>query len=431
MIHCLRVILVASLTSCAALLTPLFAENFAAWRGPDGQGNSGEKNLPVKWSTTENVRWKVALPDEGNSSPMVWGDKVFLTQAADKKDWPPKGGSASAYKRATMCFQRGDGKLLWNKEVIYKEIEFTHPTNPYCSASPVVDAERVIVSHGSAGMFCYDHDGKELWKYDLGKLEHIWGNASSPILYGDLCILWAGPGDRQFLLAVNKKTGVKVWEKDIPGGADGIKNKNWFGSWSTPIIVKVDGHDEMVVGVPKQLKGYDPATGTELWSCDGLGNLVYTSPAFGNGVFVQMSGFHGPALAVRAGGKGDITKTHRLWHHAQKVPQRIGSPVIVGPHVYIVNADGTAQCFELETGKDVWEKERIPGSTWSSLIHADGKFYINTMNGDTVVLAANPKFQILARNSLNETNLSTVAISNGEIFIRTYKHLWCIGEKKQ
>lgn len=416
------------------LAMPLLADNWPNWRGHDGQGHCNEKNLPVKWSAKENVRWKVPMPDEGNSSPVIWGERIFVTQASEKKDWPPKGGNggaASAYKRALLCFQRSDGKPLWTREATYKEIEYTHPTNPYCSASPAVDAERVIVSHGSAGMFCYDHDGKELWKYDLGKLEHIWGNASSPILYGDLAILWAGPGDRQFLLAVNKKNGTKVWEKEIAGGSDGIKNKSWLGSWSTPIIVKVDGQDEMVVGVPKQLKSFDPKTGNELWSCDGLGPLVYTSPVYGNGVFVQMSGFHGPAMAVKSGGRGDITKTHRLWHQAQKVPQRIGSPVVVGPHVYIVNAEGTAQCLELETGKDLWDKERIPGQTWSSLIHADGKFYLNTMGGDTMVLAANPKFEILARNSLGERNLSTIAISNGELFIRTYKHLWCIAEKKQ
>src|SRR5262249_17079464 len=199
----------------------------------------------------------------------------------DKTLWPPRGGNggpAIARKRSLLCLARADGKLLWEKTVIYEKEESTHPTNPFCSASAATDGERVVVSFGSAGMYCYDFDGKELWKKDLGKLEHVWGNASSPVLYKDLAILWCGPGERQFLLAVNKKTGEKVWEHSEAGGADGIKDRSWVGSWSTPIIVPVSGKDQLVLSVPKKLKGFDPASGKELWSCDGLGNLVYGSP---------------------------------------------------------------------------------------------------------------------------------------------------------
>src|SRR5205823_3794301 len=221
----------------------------------------------------------------------------------------------------------------------------------YCSATPFTDGACVIASLGSAGMVCYDFAGKELWRKDLGKLEHVWGNASSPILHGELAILWCGPGERQFLLAVNKKTGGEVWRHDEPGGSDGMKNKAWLGSWSTPIIVRVNGQDQLILGVPKLLKGFDPKSGKELWSCVGLGNLVYTSPLYAptplpggrgqgeGGIAVQMSGFHGPALAVKLGGSGDITKD-RLWHHETKIPQRIGSGVIVGEHVYLLGENG-------------------------------------------------------------------------------------------
>jgi hypothetical protein len=188
------------------------AENWPGWRGPTGQGISTERNLAVEWSTSKNVRWKVPLPDAGNSSPIVWGDRVFLTQASDKTLWPPQkpadfpkgtsaGGAAVAERRSVMCFDRESGKLLWQRDTIYKEPETTHATNPFCSATPVTDGERVIASYGSAGLVCYDMDGKLLWTYDVGKLDHIWGNASSPILYADLAILWCGPGSRQFLLA--------------------------------------------------------------------------------------------------------------------------------------------------------------------------------------------------------------------------------------
>lgn len=429
MVSCLRMLVV--LLCCT---TPALAANWPAWRGPDGQGHSPDKNLPLKWNAKDNVRWKVPLPDEGNSTPVVWGDRIFLTQAAEKVDWPPKpasGGPASAHRRSLLSFNRADGKLLWQRDTIYKEMESTHNTNPFCSASPVTDGARVIVSHGSAGMVCYDFAGKELWHKDLGKLEHIWGNASSPILYGDLAILWCGPGDRQFLLAVHKTNGETVWQQDEPGGSYG-KGNNWLGSWTTPLVVRVGDHDELILGVPGKVKAFDPKTGTELWSCAGLGKLVYTSPVCSaDGIIVAMGGFHGPALAVRAGGKGDVTQTHRLWHHAEGILQRIGSPVIVGDHVYLVNEPGMAQCFELKTGKDLWKKERVTGSTWGSLVAADGRLYVTNTAGETLVLAANPKLEVLAKNPLGEKVLGSLAVSDGELFIRSYQHLWCISEKKQ
>src|SRR5438552_13235137 len=227
---------------------PAVASNWPGWRGPDGNGFSPEKDVPLHWSTTQNIRWKAPLPDEGNSSPIVWGQRIFLTQATENADWPPPraGGPAAAFRRGLLCFDRADGKMLWHKEVVYKEKESTHPTNPFCSATPVTDGERVIASSRSAGLVCYDFDGKELWRRDLGKLEHIWGNASSPILYGDLAILWCGPGARQFLLAVNKTNGATVWEHEEPGGNSGTDSKNWLGSWTTPVIAKLPDHDELI-----------------------------------------------------------------------------------------------------------------------------------------------------------------------------------------
>lgn len=416
------------------LAGPLRADNWPAWRGPDGQGHSPERDLPTHWSRTENVRWKTALSSEGNSSPIVWGDRVFVTQASEKVDWPPvpnAGGLASARKRSLLCFDRGNGKLLWQRDTIYEAKESTHPTNPFCSASPVTDGERVIASFGSAGLVCYDLSGKELWRRDLGKLEHIWGNASSPILYKDLVILWCGPGVRQFLLAVRKSDGGTVWEHSEPGGAYG-SDHNWVGSWSTPIVARVGDYDELILGVPEKVKGFDPLTGEELWSCAGLGKLVYTSPVISaNGIVVAMSGFQGPDLAVRAGGHGDVTKTHRLWQHSAKIPQRIGSPVIVGGHAYILNDNGVAQCIDLKTGEDLWNQRRVSsGSTWGSMMAAGGRLYVTNKAGETFILAASPTYELIAKNTLGETVLSSMAVADGELFLRTYKHLWCIGGRK-
>jgi outer membrane protein assembly factor BamB len=413
---------------------PAAAGNWPAWRGPDGQGHSPDKGLPTQWSKTANVRWKTPLPDEGNSTPIVLGDRIFLTQATEKVDWPPKpptGGPASAHRRSVLCLDRTNGKVLWQRDTIYEAKESTHSTNPFCSASPVTDGERVIASLGSAGLVCYDFAGKELWRKDLGKLEHIWGNASSPILYGDLAILWCGPGERQFLLAVNKATGETAWEHREPGGASGTDGK-WIGSWSTPLIARVGDHDELILGVPEKVKAFDPKTGKELWSCDGLSKLVYTSPVCSaGGIVVAMAGYYGPALAVRAGGKGDVTRTHRLWLQAEKNPQRIGSAVIVGEHAYILNDNGIAQCLDLQTGRDLWEQKRLTtGSTWGSMVAAGDRLYVTTRTGETFILAASPKFEQLAKNSLGEPVYASIAVSDGELFIRSYKHLWCIGDKK-
>lgn len=417
---------IAAMTVIALLaVQSATAGDWPAWRGPGGQGMSEEKGLPLTWSDKTNVKWKVPLADAGNSTPVVWGERIFLTQAN-------KGGTV----RSLICFARGDGKLLWQKDLTYEIAERAYNPTWYANASPAVESERVIVSYGSAGVYCYDHEGKELWKRtDLGKWDHNFGNSASPVLYGDLVIQWCGPNDkgRNYLLAMNKKTGETVWEHD-----------ETFGSWSTPVIAKVKDQDQIILGQARDakggpesksgyLRGYDPKTGKELWKCQGLNSYVYTSALYSDGVAVGMSGFGGSSLAVALGGEGDITKD-RLWLHPKPAGQRVGSGVIVGQHVYMVDENGTAHCYELQTGKDLWEGQpRAKGElTWGSLVHADGRLYLLMRSGKTMVLAANPKYELLATNSLGngEQSNSSVAISNGEIFIRTFKHLWCISEKR-
>jgi outer membrane protein assembly factor BamB len=427
-----------------ALATTARADNWPAWRGPTGQGHSTESNLPLNWSATKNVKWKVELENPGNSTPVVWGDRIFLTQA--NKDANPKKDEKGKIDnkarrdgtiRSLLCLSRIDGKVLWQQDVRYDTPETNWPGISYCNASPVTDGERVVVSFGSAGMYCFDFNGKELWKRtDLGKWEHPFGNGSSPVIHGDLAILWCGPNEkvgRNYLIAVNKATGKTVWEHDES-----------FGSWSTPLIAKVNGKDQLLLGQSRDvknapeskngyLKGFDPATGKELWKCQGLNSYVYTSPLVADGLAVNMCGYEGADLAVKLGGSGDIT-SDRLWRHPKPATQRVGSGVIVGEHVYMVDEEAVPHCYELKTGKDLWKDEdRFKGMTWSSMVHADGRIYLLMRSGETLVLAAKPKFEILATNSLGrgeETN-SSIAISNGDIFIRTFKHLWCIGEKKQ
>lgn len=394
----------------------LAADNWPRWRGPEGTGQSSDQNVPLKWTATDGVKWKAPLPGPGFSSPIVWGNRVLITQSIDR----------DGHQRAVICFDRRDGKVLWQRVTDYPEKESTYEgERHFCSATPVTDGERVIASFGSAGVVCYDMDGAPVWNRDLGKCEQIWGNASSPVIYKNLVILNFGPGERTFLIAMDKRTGKDAWKVEQPG-AFGKDQKEWVGSWGTPIVANLKGRDELIMPWPDALKAYEPMTGKLLWSCTGLGKLVYNSPLISPEVIVQMSGFGGPQMAVKTGGSGDVTSTHRRWRE-EPTTQRVGSGVIVGEHVYVVNENGIAQCIELNSGKTLW-KERACGRVWGSMVHAGGRLYVTDQQGETVVMAAKPVFEVLARNPLGEKSQASPAFSNGEIFLRTYGHLWCISK---
>lgn len=394
------------------------AENWPAWRGPTGLGISSEKELPTKWSATDNVKWKIALPDEGNSTPIVWGDKIFLTQATEK-----------GKKRALWCLDRKDGTKLWEKTVEYDGQEPKHQTNTYCASSPVTDGERIVVWHGSAGVFCYDFTGKESWRRELGPCRHIWGPAASPVIYKDLVILNFGPNEKTFLLAMHKADGKDAWKVDEAGR----KEEVYFGSWSTPVIAEVKGRTELIMSWPGVVKSYNPDNGSLLWSCKGLekdkadDRLTYTSPIVTPELIVSSAGYGGPSIGIKSGGTGDITESHRMWRTPSN-PQRIGTGVIVGDHAYIVNEPGIS-CIEAKTGKEVAAKP-IPGGSWSSMVLADSKIYLISQKSVTYVIEAKPELKVLAQNELDgATTRASIVPSEGEIFIRTYKHLWCIGKK--
>jgi outer membrane protein assembly factor BamB len=402
---------------------PLAAENWPNWRGPENIGISREKNLPLKWSPTENVRWKVKLPEAGNSTPIVWGQRVFLTQPV-----------AAENRRTLVCLDRKSGDVQWQAGTIHAAAEPTHPTNPYCSASPVTDGARVIVWFGSAGVFCFDLAGKQLWKRDLGVQEHEWGYAASPVIHGDLCFLNFGPGVNEFVVALNKHTGEIVWRYDLPKPTpeELKRDDNLRGSWSTPLVIRAGNRDELILTLADRVLALAPASGKPLWNCEGLGSLVYTSPAWGEGILVALGGYHRAGLAVKPGGQGDVTETLRLWHEP-KSRLRLGSGIIHRGHLYINDMKSIVECRDLKTNQAVWE-ERLaaPGGnneTWASLIlTGDERLYLLNQAGDTFVMAASPKFELLATNSLGEATNSSIVVSDGEIFVRTHEHLWCIGK---
>lgn len=395
-------------------MTPwLWSANWPAWRGPAGTGISTETNLPLKWSPTENVTWKTPLPGEGNSTPITWNDRVFLT-------CPVNQGKV----RRLICLDRSDGRVLWQHDVPFAQKETTHRDNPFCSGSAATDGRLVYASFGSAGVLACDFKGNVVWHKSLGKLTHVFGQATTPVLYRNLLIVHRGPGEPTHLVALDRRSGKTVWTTPEAG-----KNHNLYGSWSTPVIHRVGDHDELIVSMPREIKGYDPATGKQLWKCGGLGTEVYTMPGVGEGLVVGISGHNGPALCMKLGGTGDLTTSNRLWLTPRN-QQRVGSCVIHDGHVYLANATGIAQCLDARTGKEIWA-ERLGGTLWGTMLLAAKRLYVTNKEGDVFVLNASPKFKLLARNRMGEHMKATVAPSDGQVFVRTYQTIYCIGQRRR
>ncbi len=411
---------------CAVLVNGICgavrAEDWPSFRGPFGSGVSSEKNVPVTWDTDENIKWKVRLPGPGNGSPIVTSGRVLVACSGD-------GGR----KRGLYCFDRNSGEQRWARTVSFDKVMPTHKTSPYCGSTPATDGDRVVVWHGSAGLHCYDLDGRRRWSRDLGEFRHIWGYGSSPVLYRDRVILNCGPGKRVFMTAVDLKTGKTIWETDEPVEGDGDRNEagNYMGSWSTPVVTAVGGSDVVICSMATRVTAYDPQSGDIVWSCDGLrgrkGDLAYTSPVLADDVCVVMGGFKGPAIGLSLGGAGNITESHRLWR-VELNPQRIGSAVYVGGYIYMANAGPNSfQCIAPKTGNVLWEERSDGAAHWGSLVYADGHLYATDQDGTTRVFRPDPeKFDEVAQNALGEPSNSTPAISDGEIFIRTLEHLFCI-----
>ena len=263
------------------------AGNWPSWRGDvAGSGIVRGEKIPLVWGTKKNVRWRVPLPDRGNSSPIVWGEKVFITQATDSDN-----------RRTVMCFDKRTGELLWRTGVTYTKAEKTHKTNPYCSGSPATDGRVVVANYASAGVAAYDLEGQQLWHRKLGPQDHIWGNGTSPVLFGDLCIIYHGPGPGSSLYALDKLSGRTIWkrrvqEKDDPDRVDGFRGANGGinGAFTTPIIIEVQGRHELILSEANTLRALSPEDGSELWYCNGLNPLIYTSPVYDGKLVLSMGG---------------------------------------------------------------------------------------------------------------------------------------------
>lgn len=405
------------------LLTPLCASDWSAFRGAAGDGYSSAKNVPVEWDAEENIAWKIKLPGRSNGSPVLRGNRVFLTSA-----------SADGRQRRLHCFAAEDGSELWTRTVEFDQKMPTHQTNQYGGTTPAATDERVVVWHGSAGLHCYDLDGNEQWKRDFGLFRHQWGYGSSPVISGDRIILHSGPGENVFVAALKLSNGDILWKTSEPVENNGERNNanKYMGSWSTPVITHSADRTLAVCSMSTRTNGYDVKDGTIIWSCAGLrgprGDLAYTSPVIAGDICVAMGGFKGPAYGFRMTGSGDITQSQRLWRDEQN-PQRIGSGVFVDGYIYMANAGpNILQCIDPKTGELRWKDRGPGGAYWGSVVYADSRLYATDQNGTTLVFEPDPEgLKKIATNQLNDAGNSTPAFADGAIYIRTFRHLYRIG----
>jgi outer membrane protein assembly factor BamB len=423
--------LIAIILLSAPAISLVSAENWPQWRGPLLNGISNEKNLPVKWTTEENVTWKLEMSAWSGSTPIIWGNYIFINTS---------GGGAPGRKSVAgdlfiWCLDRAKGAVLWKKplgsgDVVMRKQNMSSP-------SPVTDGNRVWVLTGTGILKSFDFKGNEAWSRDIqkeyGKFGLNWGYASSPLLYGDSLYIPVLHGMRtdepSYLLRINKASGKTIWRVERPTQA----RQESPDSYITPVVLKYNNSTELIISGGDCVTGHDLATGKELWRANGLNPSndgfyrIVNSPVVADGMIYAGSKYK-PYLALRAGGRGDITDSHRAWaiENGPDVP----TPVTDGKYIYIVRDNGVFMCLDAKTGKDIYPPQRLRSGTYSSSpVMADGKIYASNEDGLTTVIQAGPQFQVLAENALNDYCLSSPAISDGQIFIRTAGHLYCIGKR--
>ena len=415
----------------ASSVVSVSAENWPHWRGPAHNGISTEKNLPIKWSAagTDNILWKLPMPALSGSTPIIWGDRIFLSVA---DPLPDTGEKPSLH---LWCVDKNKGTILWQKPLGGGN-RMQRKQNQ-SSPSPVTDGTGVWVMTGTGILKAFDFQGKELWARDIqadyGRFGLNWGYGSSPLLHGDSLYVQVLHGMRtdepSYLLRINKTTGKTTWRVERPTNAY-MESPD---SYTTPALVRVGAAEEIVVTGGDVVTGHELATGKELWRADGLnpGNnpnyRIVASPVV-HGDLIIAPTRERPMLALKPGGRGDVTKSHVLWSFdsGPDVP----TPVTDGTYVYTVNDRGIMFCLEAKTGKEIYGRQRLrPGTYSGSPVLADGKIYITNEDGVTSVVKAGPEFQLLAENEFEDYSLSSPAISAGKMFFRTTKFLWAIGSK--
>lgn len=407
------------------LLMTVFAVVAADWprfRGPTGMGIGTGKDLPTTWGPKENIVWKTTLVGAGTSSPVVQGDRIYLTSYSGF-NVPGKRGEMDSLKLHLIALDRETGEIKFNRTISPRLPEQTRirDDHGYASSTLVVDKDHIFAFFGKTGAIAFDLEGKELWRTELGSELNGFGSGASPILVDDLVIVNASV-ESQSVVALDRKTGKKRWT------ISGVRE-----AWNTPVLVSVGDKTELVFASFGKVQGFDPATGDLLWTCkNDITWYIVPSVVAAEGVVYSIGGRSGiAAIAVKAGGKGDVTGTHRLW--TSRLGSNVSSPIVHGGHLYWMNDNnGTAYCADIKDGKVVKE-ERIerPQQAYASPVLADGKLYFVGRGGRTLVLSATPELKRLGLNDLGDRSTfnASPAVSGNRLLIRSDTHLYCIGGK--
>lgn len=398
------------------------AEEWPGFRGPTGQGISTEKGLPTKWSATDNVAWKTAIPGEAWSSPIVWGDRVFVTTVTD-----------TGTSCRVLALSRRDGKILWNVEVFQQPKTFKNAKNSFATPTPVTDGEHVYAVFNDGSIAALTVEGKPAWTYREIKHHSQHGLAASPILYHDTLIMpydgsspgpdkgvgWQKPWEQAIVLALDKKTGKERWR--------GKRGLSRIGH-ATPVVVNVKGQDVMISTAGDVVQGFDPKTGKRLWSVADFGEGLVPSPVVGEGLIFAASGFGKPRFrAIQLEKAEGAVERKVVWEMDRLVPM-MPSMVYAKPYLYFVTEKGFGGCIEAAPGKVEWTA-RLGGSYSASPVWAEGRVYFLSETGETTIVEAGPKYVSVGRNELGEACQASLAVSRGQVFIRTQGHVWCIGGK--
>jgi outer membrane protein assembly factor BamB len=416
------------LTGClVAGSVTLAAENWTSYRGPADQGDVGNVELPLKWSESENIVWKTPLEGKAWSSPVIWGDRIYITSATE-----------DGTQLWAECLDRNSGKGVWKKPL--RQVvapQYCHPFNSYASPSPVIEEGRLYVSFGSPFNACLDaSNGNVLWERTDFVCNHFRGAGSSPFLYKDLLVLNFDGADRQYVVAMDKRTGKTVWEtqrsvnfKDADAAGQLDREGDLRKAFSTPVIIEVNGKPVLISLGSMALYAYNPDDGKEIWRVELIGSHSGSPrPVIGHGLVYSPMGMGRELWAVRPDGQGVVTDTHVAWKYNRAVPSR-ASTLLVGDLMFMVDDGGVAACVEAKTGKEQW-RQRIGGNFSASPIHANGKVYFFSQEGKTTVIAASPTYQELAANALDDGFMASPAVCDQALYLRTKSHMYRIETKR-
>ena len=412
---------------CVVAANVSAAEDWTGFRGPRGLGTAQAENLPVTWDAQKNIVWKQDLPGPGSSSPIVLGSQIYLTCYSGYGLSVEDPGDQSDLVRHVVCLNRKTGEIIGTKSLEAKTPDSKYgpkgndSKHGYASSTIATDGEHLFIFFGVSGVYCLDMKGNVVWNTDVGSDTHGWGSGTSPVLYKNLVIVNAAV-ESKMLLALDKATGRVVWR--VPG----------VGScWSSPMLVDVGRKQELVLNIPKKLTGFDPATGEELWHCAGIPDDYVCPSVISNGdVVYAIGGRKNTAIAVRAGGRGDVTDSHVLWRVGKG--SNVSSPVYHDGHLYWFHESrGMTYCLNAETGETVYEErvEPSPGLVYSSVTVADGKLYAVSRGGATYVLSAKPEFEQLALNVFEDDETranASIVVTDNQLIMRTDKAIYCIGQ---